>query len=408
MNVTLTTAGGSACTIGAGNPDAVPVVKFLADAMGLVPNFRDKDSASLSIVVGEEFQTPSLDGLECRMPPAADIDKLATDMIWLSPFLAQQVQSRGGALIHGALAEWGGCGVIFAGPGGVGKSTISRRLPSPWRSLSDDMTLIDRDANGAYWAHPWPTWSRFMWGGEGGSWDVQRALPLRAIFILEQADRTQIEPCGAWQAAMLLQEVADQASFFAYDSLDCDCARRFRIERFNSVCAIAKQIPTAILRTSLSEPFADFVASRLTAKTQRTQRSRKEEIYLFAHTGVSMNPTLTSRDLLEVQPYGNTRPRCGDVILFTPPGYDQPFVHRIAKISASGITTRGDNATADDPWLLKPHEVFGRVEAACRGKARRPILRGTRGRLYAHALRAARTLYRYCTHRYFPITRRAQ
>ena len=31
----------------------------------------------------------------------------------------------------------------------------------PWRSLCDDATLVVRDASGRYWAHPWPTWSRF-------------------------------------------------------------------------------------------------------------------------------------------------------------------------------------------------------------------------------------------------------
>jgi SynChlorMet cassette protein ScmC len=269
---TLTTVGG-ACTVFAGNEAAIPVVSFIAAAMGLAEHEWDEGQAGMRPVsqlqvyvqkenssfpgAGKVFEDG--DSIVCRIDPAVDRDMLATQMIWLSPFLIQSIESRGGALIHGALAERHGCGAIFAGRGGVGKSTVSGRLPYPWRSLSDDMTLIDRDADGAYWAHPWPTWSRFMWGGEGGIWNVQYAVPLRAIFILEQADHTMLQDAGTGQAAMLLQEVADQASFFAYDNIDRNRARRHRLDRFNSVCAIAKKVPTGILHTSLTVPFADEI-----------------------------------------------------------------------------------------------------------------------------------------------------
>lgn len=271
MGSTLTTVGGNACAIIAGNEAAIPVVHFMAAAMGLAAHSLDRgreqpqSASQLQICVRNEPLNLSLPGTGrifedgnstiCHITPAIDRDMLATQMIWLSPFLIQSIQSWGGGLIHGALAERNGCGVIFAGPGGIGKSTVCERLPQSWRSLSDDMTLIERDADGVYWAHPWPTWSRFMWGGEGGTWDVSYAVPLQAVFILEQAEETKIVSCGAGRSAMLLDEVADQASFFAYDSLARECARRHRINRFNSMCAMAQKIPTAILHTSLTELF---------------------------------------------------------------------------------------------------------------------------------------------------------
>ncbi len=264
----MATACGGACTVVAGNRDAIPVVSFMAGAMGLAENGSSAGGSRLQVEVWPEVK-PAMPGtgedsgngdfIVCRISPADQQDLLATQMIWLSPFFVQAIESRGGVLIHGALAERDGCGVIFAGPGGIGKSTVSRRLPPPWRSLSDDMTLIERGDDGRYLAHPWPTWSRFMWGGPGGTWDVSRAVPLKAVYILDKAEHTECRAVGTGQAAMLLQEVADQASFFAYDNVDRDRARNHRTARFNSVCGIAFSVPVSILMTSLSQPFAHLI-----------------------------------------------------------------------------------------------------------------------------------------------------
>jgi hypothetical protein len=121
------------------------------------------------------------------------------------------------------------------------------------------------------------------------------------------------------------------------------------------------------------------------------------EIYLFAHTGLSMNPTLASSDLLEVRPYREKLPCCGDVVIFQPDGYEQPVAHRIVRLSASGIFTRGDNGSADDPWQIQPDEVFGQVIAACRSNNRRQIAGGAAGRLRASRLRWQKAMYRAAT-----------
>jgi hypothetical protein len=117
-------------------------------------------------------------------------------------------------------------------------------------------------------------------------------------------------------------------------------------------------------------------------------------LYLFAHTGTSMNPTLDSSDLLEVRPYQGRAARCGDVILFTREEEAQPYVHRIVKMDARGIITRGDNATADDPWQLQERDIFGQVIAACRSQKRRAVAGGTKGRLLAARLRGCKALRR--------------
>lgn len=113
----------------------------------------------------------------CALDPEGD-EGTALQLVQLSLAIASWAEDRGGLLLHGALAEHDGRGAILAGPGGVGKTTASRRLPPSWRSLSDDVALVVRGVDGKYWAHPWPTWSRFMFGGPCGSWDVQHAVPL--------------------------------------------------------------------------------------------------------------------------------------------------------------------------------------------------------------------------------------
>ncbi len=164
-------------------------------------------------------------------------------------------QARGAALLHGALAEREGRGVVLAGPGGVGKTTLSRRMALPWHSLSDDATLVVRDAQGAYWAHPWPTWSQFITDGPGGTWDVQHAVPLRGIFFLARAERDLAERVGAGHAVTLLVEVAEQAWWGMTPHMSNEEKRASRLQRFDNICALAKAVPCYRLDFTLTGEF---------------------------------------------------------------------------------------------------------------------------------------------------------
>lgn len=173
----------------------------------------------------------------------------------LSLIFARESQTRGGFLIHGALAEKNGAGVILAAPGGTGKSTASNRFPAPWRSLCDDTTLVVRDPQGRYWAHPWPTWSRFQNGGPGGTWDVQNAVSLKAIFILAQAVEDRAERVGPGQAVSLLVECVRQASLFMPLGLFQEEIATLHLEGFNNLCALARVIPAHVLHISRTGTF---------------------------------------------------------------------------------------------------------------------------------------------------------
>jgi SynChlorMet cassette protein ScmC len=221
---------------------------------------------------------------DCYVPLALENDGvvciLSSGDYWGGPYinlerlslvLARDVQARGGVLIHGALAERDGIGVILAAPGGTGKTTASNRLPAPWRSLCDDTTLVVRDPQGNYWAHPWPTWSRFLRGESGGTWDVQNAVPLKGIFFLARAVEDRVERVGPGQAVSLLVECADQGSQLMSRRLSKEENRALHLERFNNLCALARVIPVHVLHISLTGAFWQEIEQALNKSGSKSQ-----------------------------------------------------------------------------------------------------------------------------------------
>jgi SynChlorMet cassette protein ScmC len=191
----------------------------------------------------------------CVLRSFTHSDGLYIQLMELSLIFAHDAQTRGGVLLHGALAEKDGIGVILAAPGGTGKTTASGRLPAPWRSLCDDATLVVRDSQGNYRAHPWPTWSRFLWGESGGAWDVQNAVLLKGVFFLAQTVEDRVERVGPGHAVSLLVECAGQTSQLMARGLSKEETRALNLERFDNLCALARVVPTHVLHISLTGAF---------------------------------------------------------------------------------------------------------------------------------------------------------
>ena len=185
--------------------------------------------------------------ITCDLTPPLNNDDLAFKLMELALVICSKSELAGGLLLHGALVEKNGEGVILAGPGSVGKTTASRRLPPPWRSLSDDCTLVVLDKDGVYRAHPWPTWSSYMFGGTGGEWDVQHSLPLKAIFLLAQSKKDEAEPIGQGQAVCLLNENAEQAWYILSHDFGGAKRQAMNMQRFDNICELVKIIPTYLL-----------------------------------------------------------------------------------------------------------------------------------------------------------------
>jgi len=177
-------------------------------------------------------------------------------IMWFSLFpIYQQAQHRGGMSFHAALVERNGIGVLLAAPGEAGKSTCCRRIPHPWRSLCDDETIIVRDNQNGYLAHPFPTWSDYMWQGSGRTWDVQQSISLAAIFFLQQAETDEVIPFGQGQTALLINRSESCVVLRNRAILDREEKMTSRMKSFSNACEIARTIPGYILRVSRSGQF---------------------------------------------------------------------------------------------------------------------------------------------------------
>jgi len=157
--------------------------------------------------------------------------------------------------VHAALVEWEGKGILLAAPGDTGKSTCCRRLQPPWRVLGDEETLVIRDHDGSYLAHPFPTWSDIYERGLKKSWDVQRSVPLSAIFFLEKSEKIEVAPIGRGQAAMQLNRLAREKVTRSWWGEDPEEVTQFNGTIFGNACELIQQVQSYILRTNLTGRF---------------------------------------------------------------------------------------------------------------------------------------------------------
>ena len=167
----------------------------------------------------------------------------------------RRAQESGGLPFHAALVERDGRGVLLAAPSRTGKSTCCRRLVAPWFALGDDETLFVRDDKGRYFAHPFPTWSEYLGGRSQRTWNVERHVPLSAIFFLERGETDQSLPVGQGKAASFINESAAQVGQRTWIRLPREEKRRLRRKAFDNACELAKVIPAFKLRVSLNGRF---------------------------------------------------------------------------------------------------------------------------------------------------------
>jgi SynChlorMet cassette protein ScmC len=194
-------------------------------------------------------------GGRCEFQAPVSTTVLHIQLSIVAQAIARQTQERGGLLLHGALAELDGRGVVLAGPSGAGKTTASHRLPPPWSAHSDDSVLVVGDTDGRYWAHPWPTWSRFGFTDDiHHSWDVSHAVPLAGVCFLNQSAKNRLTVLRPGPAATLLVQSAEQAAMsMPYTSLKDRVAKR--IERLDVACALAGSVPAYALDISRAGEF---------------------------------------------------------------------------------------------------------------------------------------------------------
>ena len=175
----------------------------------------------------------------------------------------QRSISKGGLAFHAALAELDGRGVLLSAPGDTGKSTCCRRLPDYWKPLCDDESLVVLNEQKMYRAHPFPTWTDYLWKRAANTWDVQYSVRLAGVFFLEQSETDEVVPIGNGEAAILMAESATQACGKFWRGLDEADQRTRREEAFSNACAMAKAIPAFRLRVSLHGRFWEEIEKAL-------------------------------------------------------------------------------------------------------------------------------------------------
>lgn len=260
----LCLADGNCWIIAAGDEAAIPLVNRFATAMSLPEH---SSSGRFLWVYSDQQLARTREGELCHILTPAPSGRVSFEqLIQLSYDLTCQVLANGGILLHGALAKYvaptaqiqgkcDGVGVIMAASSGTGKTTASKRLSLPWTSLCDDLTLVVRDAQGNYWAHPWPTWSQFWDGQPGGAWNTPRAVPLVAIFLLARNQHDYTEEIGSGRSLSLLLEIAKQAVHAREWRQKTSQVRTVRLMRFDNLCTITKVVPVRILHFSADGKF---------------------------------------------------------------------------------------------------------------------------------------------------------
>ncbi|MDD4650660.1 MAG: SynChlorMet cassette protein ScmC [Methanothrix sp.] len=393
----LTLADGTRLRIVAGDDLSRPAVDLLGRAMQLGPAEGGERLIVAAVGAPGDHHPPGSPQV-CILKPS-DHGEVTGQAVELSLAIARDAQYRGGILVHGALAERDGFGVIMAAPGCTGKSTASRRLPLPWKSLSDDAALVVQDGTGRYFAQPWPTWSLF-WEGSGGSWPTERAVPLRAIFFLAQATEEKVEPVNRTAVEAMLMQSVEQVSRSMTHRLSLAEARMVHSQQLANVSVLANAVPAFILQLSLTGKFWVEMDRALRALDGQEPLlpspapsvsidSLFGDLLPIVLTGSSMNPFLLSGDLLEVAPVSRDLIR-GDVIYFRSPVDGRMVVHRVVGLTATGIQTRGDNNPTDDPAPVPMEAILGRVIAAHRGQRRFAVPGGRAGMARAGMAKAGR------------------
>lgn len=175
----------------------------------------------------------------------------------------ERAQDSGGLTLHAAMLERDGIGVLLAAPGNTGKSTCCIRLGSPWRSLCDDETLVVRDQQRRYMAHPFPTWSDYLLKRHKRTWNTEYHIPVSGIFFMEQAKHDEVLPIGQGEAAVSIHHSAMQMCRRRLYHLGRQDSKSLKLKLFDNACELAKVIPAFKLRVSLKGRFWEKIETVL-------------------------------------------------------------------------------------------------------------------------------------------------
>lgn len=395
------------------DPESSGVVGDLKKIMALSDGKPAGDRIYVSVCDTKRLQPPVLksdSSLVCLLPRNITKDSRIIHLVGLAKYIALQALPRGGILIHGALIAKNGLGVLLVAPGGTGKTTASNRIEAPWRSLSDDATLVVKRSDGEYYAHPWPTWSRFFDNGPGGEWDVEKGVRLCGVFFLSRALKNKVNYLNKNEAlSFLIDSVYHSVQVKTHNLGDKnEIEKIYRLE-IDQISTLINTIPTFILDISLTGPYwkeietslgdlmdqcchAEITQGKVEDKENKEQFFDDGSIHRV-YSGPSMYKTLVEPGLLKVVPYSGSSPRTGDVICFFSTEKGFYITHRVIRVTSGGVITRGDNNSDIDPGVVTHENIEGKViQVWMRGRYRK--VQGGYAGLFIHILRLKQKRFR--------------
>ncbi|MCM1567438.1 MAG: SynChlorMet cassette protein ScmC [Dehalobacter sp.] len=177
----------------------------------------------------------------------------------------QRVIDRGGIIMHSAMMELGGKGVVLAAESGTGKSTCYRRIEKPWRAVTDEEALVVKVGD-RYIMHPMPTWKNYYELGMKEASNVQQQIPLHAIFFLERGEKDRAFPVGKGKAALLIYQSSIQLLGKYWLFMSMPEAAAFRKKLLDNACNIAASVPAYTLQATLTGRFWEEMEKALSDK----------------------------------------------------------------------------------------------------------------------------------------------
>lgn len=173
-------------------------------------------------------------------------------LVMMSAFFPVYMKSiQGDGLpLHAGLVDFNGRGVVLAGTGNSGKSTCCRRLPPPWRALCDDETLVVKTPQGEYRAHPFPTWSEYLWQTSSKTWETRSSRPVDSIFFITRAETDRVQPMGRGETTALLTRSADEVMGRLNRDYPTVLKQELRKRLFDNAMKLARRIRGFCLHVS--------------------------------------------------------------------------------------------------------------------------------------------------------------
>ncbi len=184
-----------------------------------------------------------------KMDIYANINRLLRAMVMRN-------ELQGGFLIHGIMLQHKqeDRAIIYAGDSGVGKTTAAQKMPSDqWQRCSDDVTLVVRDNQGLYYAHPWSGSKSYMqpelrYGAEKG-------VLLMGVFFLKQHSEVQIETAKKIESIAVLQRLVNEHAALPDPSIDPKRVGEMRKNRLVNLVSFSRSVPIYNLYLNKTDPF---------------------------------------------------------------------------------------------------------------------------------------------------------